>query len=62
MSAREWRRFSPARAAARMLGQLALATAVAVMLARLGVRWEYVADAPAQIGDLLGRMFPPEWS
>jgi phosphonate transport system permease protein len=32
------------------------------MLARLGVRWDYVADSPAQIGDLFGRMFPPEWS
>jgi len=32
------------------------------MLARLGVRWEWVADAPTQIGDLLGRMFPPEWT
>jgi phosphonate transport system permease protein len=32
------------------------------MLARLGIRWDYVADAPVQIGDLLGRMFPPEWS
>ena len=45
-----------------MLGQLALAALTAWMLARLGIRWEYVADAPAQIGDLLGRMFPPEWS
>jgi phosphonate transport system permease protein len=32
------------------------------MLARLGIRWDYVADAPAQVGDLLGRMFPPEWT
>jgi phosphonate transport system permease protein len=32
------------------------------MIARLGIRWEYVADAPAQVGDLLGRMFPPEWA
>jgi phosphonate transport system permease protein len=39
-----------------------MAALAAWMLARLGVRWEYVADAPAQMGDLLGRMFPPEWS
>jgi phosphonate transport system permease protein len=26
------------------------------------VRWDYVADAPSQIGDLLGRMLPPAWS
>jgi phosphonate transport system permease protein len=34
----------------------------AVMIARLGIRWEYIADAPWQITDLLGRMLPPEWS
>jgi phosphonate transport system permease protein len=32
------------------------------MMARLGIQWEYVADAPAQVSDLVGRMFPPEWS
>ncbi|MBI2468747.1 MAG: phosphonate ABC transporter, permease protein PhnE [Candidatus Rokubacteria bacterium] len=32
------------------------------MLARLGIRWDYVADAPAQIGDLARRMFPPDWA
>ena len=59
---RTWRRFTPAQAATRWLGQAALAVVVAWMLARLGIRWDYVADAPTQIGDLLGRMFPPEWS
>ncbi|HEU5323450.1 MAG TPA: phosphonate ABC transporter, permease protein PhnE [Methylomirabilota bacterium] len=49
-------------AVARTLGQLVIAALATLMLARLGIRWEYVADAPAQIGDLLGRMFPPEWS
>jgi len=58
---RVWRRHTRAQVAARTLGRLALAVVAAVMLARLGIRWEYVADAPAQIGDLLGRMFPPEW-
>ncbi|MGH7389054.1 MAG: phosphonate ABC transporter, permease protein PhnE [Candidatus Rokuibacteriota bacterium] len=62
MSARVWRRYTPVHAAARTMGQLALAALAAWMLARLGIRWEYVADAPAQMGDLLGRMFPPEWS
>ena len=59
---RTWRRFTPAQVATRWLGQAALAVVVAWMLARLGIRWDYVADAPTQIGDLLGRMFPPEWS
>jgi len=59
---RAWRRYTPAQTAARTLGQAGLALAVAWMLARLGIRWEWVADAPWQIGDLLGRMFPPEWA
>jgi phosphonate transport system permease protein len=62
VSARAWRRYTPAQTAARLAARLALAVVAAVMLARLGVRWDYVADAPAQIGDLMRRMFPPEWS
>jgi phosphonate transport system permease protein len=61
-SPRAWRRFTAAQTAARTLGQIVLAVVVAAMLARLGVRWEYIADAPTQMGDLLRRMFPPEWS
>ncbi|MBI3455701.1 MAG: phosphonate ABC transporter, permease protein PhnE [Candidatus Rokubacteria bacterium] len=60
--ARTWRRFTPAQAAARVLGQAGLAVLTVWMLARLGIRWDYVADAPTQIGDLLRRMFPPDWS
>ena len=62
MSARVWRRFSPAQAAARWAAELTLAGLTAMMLWHVGVRWDYVADAPAQVGDLLGRMLPPEWS
>jgi phosphonate transport system permease protein len=57
-----WRRYTPLQSAVRLGAQLALAALAAWMLARLGVRWDYVADAPSQVGDLLGRMFPPEWS
>ncbi|MEK7385487.1 MAG: phosphonate ABC transporter, permease protein PhnE [candidate division NC10 bacterium] len=57
-----WRRYTSGQTAARTFAQAALAAVVAWMLARLGIRWEWVADAPWQIGDLLGRMFPPEWS
>jgi phosphonate transport system permease protein len=56
-----WRRFTPAQTAARVAGRIAVAVVVAGMLARLDVQWVYVADAPAQIADLLRRMFPPEW-
>jgi phosphonate transport system permease protein len=41
---------------------MGVAALVAWMLSRVGIRWEWVADAPWQVGDLLGRMFPPEWS
>jgi len=61
VSARAWRRHSPAQAAARWAGQLALALIAAAMLAHVGVRWDYLADAPAQVGDLLDRMLPPQW-
>ncbi len=56
-----WRRHTPVQAVARTGAQLACALLAAWMLARLGIRWDYVADAPAQIGDLVGRMFPPDW-
>jgi phosphonate transport system permease protein len=57
-----WHRHTRRERAVRLALQLALAALAASMLARLGVRWDYVADAPSQVGDLLGRMFPPEWS
>lgn len=56
-----WRRYSPAQALARTGAQLALALLAAWMLTRLGIEWQYVSDAPTQIGDLLGRMLPPDW-
>lgn len=62
MALKTWRRRSLAQTAARTCAQAALAAVVAWMLARLGVRWEWIADAPWQIGDLLGRVFPPEWA
>jgi len=27
----------------------------------MGIRWDFVADSPAQVRDLFGRMFPPDW-
>jgi phosphonate transport system permease protein len=57
-----WRRHTPLQRAGRLGAQLALAALTAWMLARLGIRWDYVADAPSQVGDLVGRMLPPEWS
>ena len=57
-----WHRYTPLQRAGRLGVQLALAALTAWMLTRLGVRWDYVADAPSQVGDLVGRMFPPEWT
>ena len=62
MSAPAWRRHSPVQTAARWGAECALAGITAVMLWHVGVRWDYLADAPAQVGDLLSRMLPPEWS
>ncbi len=62
MSPRVWHRYSPAQTAARWAAELALAAVTAVMLWHVGVRWDYLADAPAQVGDLLQRMLPPQWS
>jgi phosphonate transport system permease protein len=60
-SPRVWRRYTPGQTLARTGVQLGGALLAAWMLARLGIRWDYVADAPEQIGDLVGRMFPPDW-
>jgi phosphonate transport system permease protein len=62
VSPRVWHRYSPAQTATRWAAELALAAITAVMLWHVGVRWDYLADAPAQVGDLMGRMLPPEWS
>ena len=56
-----WRRFTPAQTALRLAGRLAVAAAVAWSLAGMGVRWEFIADSPAQVADLFRRMFPPDW-
>ena len=58
---REWRRFTRAELALRTIGQTALAAILGWMLWRVDVPWQYLGDAPGQVGDLLGRMFPPEW-
>lgn len=58
---RAWRRFTPAQTVVRTLAQLGVAGLAAWMIARLGIRWDYVADAPEQVADLVHRMFPPDW-
>jgi len=61
---RAWqRRTQPARFArwfAWLLGVLLLMQCWQIM--NEDTIWEFVYDAPAQAGDLLGRMWPPRWS
>ncbi len=57
-----WVRHTPAQRLARLGGRLAVAIALVWAARGMGVRWEWVADAPAQLGDLFGRMLPPDWA
>jgi phosphonate transport system permease protein len=59
---RTWRRFTPAQTVARLVARVGVVAVAAVMFARLGIRWDYVADAPTQVADLLRRMLPPDWA
>ncbi|MBI3029753.1 MAG: phosphonate ABC transporter, permease protein PhnE [Candidatus Rokubacteria bacterium] len=59
---RAWRRFSPLQTALRLLARLGAAVVLLWALRGMDIRWEFVSDSPAQMGDLLGRMFPPDWA
>lgn len=59
---RVWRRFTPLQTALRFLARLGAAAILLWALRGMEIKWEFVADAPAQVGDLLGRMFPPDWA
>ncbi len=59
---RRWRRFTPLQTALRLLARLGAAVVLLWALRGMDIRWEFVGDAPAQVGDLLGRMFPPDWA
>jgi phosphonate transport system permease protein len=55
-------RFTPRQRWARFALRLGAALAVAWSARGMGVRWEWVADSPAQLADLFERMLPPDWS
>lgn len=59
---RTWRRFTRRQAALRLAGRLAAALALAWALAGMDIQWEFVADSPAQVRDLVTRMVPPDWA
>jgi phosphonate transport system permease protein len=59
---RAWRRFTRRQIVLRLAGRLVAAMALLWALAGMGIRWEFVADSPAQVRDLFGRMLPPDWA
>jgi phosphonate transport system permease protein len=59
---RTWRRFTRRQIVLRLAGRLLAAAVLLWALAGMGIRWEFVADSPAQVRDLFGRMLPPDWA
>ncbi|GGG27605.1 phosphonate ABC transporter, permease protein PhnE [Caldovatus sediminis] len=58
--AREWSRFTPRQRLARWLVWLGVVAAVAWAVRSIDIIPEFLADAPAQMADLLVRMWPPD--
>lgn len=58
---RDWRRFTPVQRLARHAFYVATAAAVVLSLRTVEVIPEFLYDAPAQMGDLFGRMWPMDW-
>ncbi len=58
----EWSRFTPRQRLQRFAIFLATAAALAWSLGSIDIVWAWVFDAPQQMGDLLGRMVPPDFS
>jgi phosphonate transport system permease protein len=59
---RAWRRFTRRQIVLRLAGRLVAAASLLWALTGMGIRWEFLKDSPAQVRDLFGRMFPPDWA
>jgi phosphonate transport system permease protein len=59
---RIWRRHTLAESLLRFAVWLAIALAVVQSLRSIEVIPEFIADAPEQMGDMLGRMWPIDWA
>jgi phosphonate transport system permease protein len=59
---RRWRRFTSAQRLARFVVYLAVVAAVVASLRSVEVIPEFIADAPDQVADLLGRMWPVDFA
>lgn len=58
----QWARFTPRQRLQRFAIFLATVAALAWALGSIEIVWAWVFDAPQQMGDLLGRMVPPDVS
>ncbi len=61
VAAREWRRFTPRERWGRTGVYLATGVAVALALRSIEIVPEFLVDTPAQVADLLVRMWPVDW-
>jgi phosphonate transport system permease protein len=57
---REWQRFTPLKRLSRFAFYVAAVAALVVSLQTIDVIPEFLYDAPAQMGDLFTRMWPPD--
>ena len=58
---REWQRFTPQQRLARYAFYLAAVAALVMSLRSISIIPEFLYDAPSQVADLLGRMWPLDW-
>lgn len=58
----EWARFTPRQRLQRFAIFLGTVAALAWSLGSIDIVWAWVFDSPQQMGDLLGRMVPPDFS
>ncbi|WP_026380799.1 phosphonate ABC transporter, permease protein PhnE [Afifella pfennigii] len=58
----DWARYTPGQRLFRFLVFLASVAAVVWAVMSIDVIWPWVLDAPEQMGDLFGRMVPPDFS
>ncbi|MBU1837657.1 MAG: phosphonate ABC transporter, permease protein PhnE, partial [Alphaproteobacteria bacterium] len=58
----EWTRFTAKQRMTRYAVLLTCGLAIAWALTSIEVIWAWVWGAPEQIGDLFGRMYPPDAS
>lgn len=58
----DWARFTPRQRLQRFAIYLATIAVLAWALGSVDIVWEWVLDSPQQMGDLFGRMVPPDFS